>query len=741
VSVPVLTRQRAKNDLSARIERSFASASEERQFAGLIGGGLYLLGAVTLPLFTVLPGVTHAHSAQILALAGLSLTWGLCSALVINWPRLAWWWDHVFTIVGLVVIALVSAASGGAQSPAWVYLFAIVFYGAYFFPPAAVAAYFAAAVLTQALPLFYDGRATHGLFLAQLAVAVPSYLVLAVAIVGGKRLMTSLRWRAERLAAEQSALRRVATAVVRGGRAERLYELVAREAGQLLDASASGILRLEGEDGVVVLGAWPDMADSPYTAGRLIPVRGGGELARAVRLRKTVRVGDHPADSAMGQLGMRASITAPVQVGVGGEIWGALIVASTEPAGFSAEDESRLKEFGDLLAAAIRSIEDREKLAAQASSDPLTGLSNHRTLQASLASEVARAVRHGSPLSVAVLDVDHFKHINDAGGHEVGDETLTAVARCLRSVARAEDTLARIGGDEFAWLLPGTTREEALGAVERARQMISDTVPRPYRISVSAGICDTTVTEDPAELLKLADGALYSSKAHGRDQAWIYDAAVVTELSAEDRAERLERSRALVGLRALARAIDAKDPAMSEHSERVAELATRLARTAGWPEERALLLGEAALVHDVGKIGVPDEILRSTGPLSDAEREQFKDHPELAARILQDVLSSEQVDWIRSQHERPDGRGYPRGLRAYEIVEGAALLAVADAWDVMTVSRPWGTPKSTDEALAECAALIGSQFTEVAVTALTRVQRGGDSAVEAAYRGILTRPV
>jgi diguanylate cyclase (GGDEF)-like protein len=728
------------NDFSARIERSLASAPEERRLAGCSGGVLYLMAAVTLPLYTVLPGVTHAHAPQILAIAAVALVWGLLSALVIDWQRLAWWWSHVLTIVGLIVIALVAAASGGAQSPAWVYLFAIVLYGAYFYPPLAVASCFVACVVVQALPLLYDARASHGLFLPEIVVAVPSYFVLGGAIVAGKRLMTRVRWRAEQLAAEQSALRRVATAVVGGGPTERLYELVAREAGQLLGASASGILRLEDDDWVVVLGSWPDMPDSPYARGRMIPVRAGGDFARAVRSRKAVRVEDHPPESPMGQLGLRCSIAAPVHVGVGEEIWGALIVASTEPSGLTADGESRLQEFGDLLAAAIRSIEDREKLAAQASSDPLTGLANHRTLQLSLASEVARAVRHGHPLSVAVLDIDHFKHINDAGGHEVGDEMLIAVAHCLRSLARTEDTLARAGGDEFAWLLPGTTREDALVAVERARRMIGEGVPRPYRISVSVGICDTTVTEDPAELLQLADGALYSSKAHGRDQVWIYDPAVVTELSAEDRAERLERSRALVGLRALAHAIDAKDPAMSRHSERVADLATRLARMAGWPEQRALLLGEAARVHDVGKIGVPDEILRKPGPLTDAEREQLNDHPDLAARILEDVLSAEQVDWIRSQHERPDGRGYPRSLRAYEISEGAALLAVADAWDVMTVCRPWDAPRSTAEALEEVTSLVGRQFTEVAVTALTRVQQAGDSADDVlAYRGLIAR--
>jgi diguanylate cyclase (GGDEF)-like protein len=726
------------NDVAARLERRLASAPEERRFSGLVGGVLYLMGASTFALFTILPGVTHRHSGQVLAIAGVALITGLVAVLVVQWHRLAWWWGHALTLFGLVLIALAAGASGGALSPAWVYLFSIVLYVAYFYPPAAAAIGFLACVITQALPLLYDGRALDGLFLSELVVAVPSYLVFAVAIAAGKRLMTNLRWRAEQLAAEQSALRRVATAVVRGGPAERLYELVAREAGQLLGASASGILRREDEDGVVVLGSWPDMPDSPYAPGRLIPVRADGDFARMVRTGRAVRVEDHPPDSSTGQLGLRCSITVPIQVGVDEEIWGALIVASAQPGGLSADGESRLQEFGDLMAAAIRSIEDREKLAAQASSDPLTGLANHRTLQLRLGSEAARAVRHGIPLSVAVLDVDHFKQINDAGGHEVGDETLIAVAQCLRSLARAEDTLARVGGDEFAWLLPGTRGEEALRAVERARRLIGESVPRPYRISVSAGICDTTVTEDPAQLLALADGALYSSKAHGRDQAWVYDPAVVTELSAEDRAERLERSRALVGLRALARAIDAKDPTMRQHSERVAELAARLARTAGWPEDRALALGEAALVHDVGKIGVPDDILRKGGPLSDVEREKLKDHPELSARILQDVLSPEQLDWIRSQHERPDGRGYPRGLRAYEIPEGAGLLAVADAWDVMTAGRGWAPARSAEEALLECASLAGSQFTEVAVSALMRVERDGEPVPDApADRGLV----
>jgi diguanylate cyclase (GGDEF)-like protein len=434
----------------------------------------------------------------------------------------------------------------------------------------------------------------------------------------------------------------------------------------------------------------------------------------------------HPPDSPVGRLGYGSSIVAPVLVA--GRTWGFLAATKPGVLGITTEDEQRMMEFGDLLATAIASIEDRAKLAAQASTDPLTGLANHRTLQQRLSAEVSRTVRHSRSLSVALVDIDNFKQINDIAGHEAGDVMLQSVADSLTRLARAEDTLGRVGGDEFAWLLPETTREEALVAVERARRAIADSVPPPYRLTVSAGICDTRTTTDPAELIHFADGALYWSKAHGRDQCWIYDPAVVNELSAQERAERLARSQALLGMRALARAIDAKDPATREHSDRVSELSFRLARSAGWPEDRARLLSEAALVHDVGKIGVSDAILRKLAPLTREEMTQVKEHAELSARIVEGVLAAEQVEWIRMHHERPDGAGYPHGLLAAQIPEGASLLALADAWDVMTTSRPYSLPKPLEDALEECVRGRGTQFTDAAVDALLSLYSVGELA-------------
>jgi diguanylate cyclase (GGDEF)-like protein/putative nucleotidyltransferase with HDIG domain len=697
---------------------------DERRLAGVVSGVLYVLGGLTLASFAVLPGITRAHLAALFVISAVASLWGAVSICAIDWERAPWWLAHASVTVGMALIGGAIASTGGAVSPAWVYLFFPAMFAAYFYRRTVAIVYLAGCVAVHALPLLYDSRALHDSFIGQFVIAAPAYLVFGGAIIAGKGLMLTLRAQAQQLAAEHGALRRVATAVVAGEAADRLYELVAIEAAHLLGVGAAGVLRLENDAESTVMGSWADHPGGRYPPGTLVPIRPGSDVEQAVRTRRPARVDDHEPDSPVRGLGYDSSIVAPIEVA--GTTWGVLAVAAARPVRLTAEDEERLTKVGNLLATAVASIEDRAKLAAQASTDPLTRLANHATFQQRLTAEVARAVRHNRPLSVAVIDIDHFKQINDIGGHEVGDEMLNHVAESLRVLARAEDTLGRLGGDEFAWLLPETTREEALMAVERARQQIADAARHPYGMTVSAGICDTSATTDPGQLVNFADSALYWSKAHGRNQCWIYDPAVVSELSAKERADRLVRSRALLGLQSLARAIDAKDPATSEHSERVSKLVGKLARTAGWSPERSLLLSQAALVHDVGKIGIPDAVLRKTAPLTEPEREQIKEHAELAARIVEDVLMPEQVEWIRTHHERPDGRGYPRGLEEIEIPEGAALLALADAWDVMTVSRSYSLPKPVDEALAECSSLVGAQFTAGAVVALRRLHAAGE---------------
>jgi diguanylate cyclase (GGDEF)-like protein len=364
-------------------------------------------------------------------------------------------------------------------------------------------------------------------------------------------------------------------------------------------------------------------------------------------------------------------------------------------------------------------------LAAQASTDPLTGLLNHRAFHERVAQDVSRSHRHGHALALAMIDIDHFKEVNDSAGHAAGDRILVELAERARQIARTEDVLGRVGGDELAWLLPESEPLQALSAVERLRESIRAEPIVGYRVTISAGICGLEDAHEAERLFELADGALYWSKAHGRDVSWIYDPDVVQELSADERAEHLERSHALRALRALARAIDAKDPLTRRHSDRVAELAARLAVASGWSTERVEQLREAALIHDVGKIGVPDAVLLHAGPLEAAERRQVQQHAALSAQIAEEVLAPEQVSWIACHHERPDGTGYPRGLGGEQIPEGAALLALADAWDVMTISRPYSAPKAPEQALTECLAAEGTQFTEGACAALLALSGEG----------------
>ncbi|MDX6645135.1 MAG: hypothetical protein QOK40_862, partial [Miltoncostaeaceae bacterium] len=529
-----------------------------------------------------------------------------------------------------------------------------------------------------------------------------------------------------RLARLQEGLRRVATAVARGAEPEEIFALVARETGGVMDARAALIGRFAGREARVV-GAWAE--DERLTAalveqGVTMPLEPGSPavLARVARTGAPARVSDYRAirdhfAPALAALGVRSGVGAPIRVG--GQVWGALLALSTRQEELPPDTEERLSAFAELIELAVESSETREELRRRATYDALTGLMNHYAFQDALAREVEAARRDDRPLSLVLADVDHLRQVNELYGHDAADQALAEVAVRLSSLRRPGDVLARLSGDDFAWLMPGTELEEAVVLAGRWRAAVSEhTLARVGARTISAGVAGLAQAGNAHRLVRLAEGARGWAKANGRNLVVGYDPEVVRELTGEERAERARREQGLAALGALARAVDAKDQSTREHSERVAALAESLSLLLGWSVRRASDLRDAALMHDVGKIGVPDAILFKQESLTDAEFTAIKGHASLGGEITSEVLSEEQVSWIRSHHERWDGRGYPDGLGGVQIPDGARIICVADAFDVMVNIRTYKEPVAPDAALDECVRCAATQFSPDVVGAL-----------------------
>lgn len=700
----------------------------EREVAGRIGSSLFILGGV---LIWALSAFSTWDAVAMTALGAVTFFTGLAMILLIPWSRAPRWTFLFFTLYGVVLLGGATALTDGVDSPALLMGAAIItFAGAFLRPPVALGAVVLIALVTV-MPVAYDGdlSATKT---TEMLMTAPIQVILGIAVVLGAARVRELAASQQRLAREQSALLGLAKDVASDRETDTdVFTRAAHDAAELLGADGGALLRFAGEDAAVVIADWAsEVVGARVGAGTVLPAGPGTPPAHVLESGEpyvfTVMPAGLPDELRHLQFGEMA--LAPVRAH--GAMWGLISVAVLPGRTLPADAPERLGAFAELISTAVMNREARQQLIDQATRDPLTGLLNHRSFHEQLRTELARAQRYGRQLSLVVLDVDHFKAINDAAGHDVGDDVLGEIAERLRKAARTEDTIARIGGDEFAMLLPETDGVRAFAAVERARALIGATPLLPgVGVSVSAGICDLRNAQDADAMFRLADGALYWSKAHGRDATWIYDPEVVRELSAAERAEQLRRSQALLGIRALARAIDAKDPTTRRHSERVAALSRRLAEMLDWEPARAALLEQAALVHDVGKIGVPDAVLLKPGRLTTTERHLVGRHAELGARIVEDVLTEEQVEWIHSHHERPDGQGYPRGLAGAQISMGAAILTVADSFDVMTMNRPYSNAKPTDEALAECEGLVGRQFLAEPVDALVRLHAAGELTV------------
>jgi diguanylate cyclase (GGDEF)-like protein/putative nucleotidyltransferase with HDIG domain len=358
-----------------------------------------------------------------------------------------------------------------------------------------------------------------------------------------------------------------------------------------------------------------------------------------------------------------------------------------------------------------------DSMAQMASTDPLTGLRNHRAFHDDLARELHRASRGPAPLSLVMLDLDNLKTVNDTLGHQAGDERLQALATALRTMHRAGDSAFRIGGDEFAVVLSATRSWGALEFVQRLdAQLQSDA----RGTSVTAGIAEALDTRDKDELIREADLALITAKRMSQQVAIYSDdmhaEAGVVMPDDEHHTETLAS--------ALALAVDAKDSYTRSHCQTVSQLCVVIATELGIDREQLARLRLAGLLHDVGKIGVPDSILQKPGALTDDEFEQMRAHSTLGAEILQAADMQLEAKWIRHHHERIDGTGYPDGLAGDEIPLESRIILVADAFEAMTSDRPYRLAPGQSYAIGELRRHAGTQFDAHIVEALIRCLDG-----------------
>ncbi len=363
------------------------------------------------------------------------------------------------------------------------------------------------------------------------------------------------------------------------------------------------------------------------------------------------------------------------------------------------------------------------RLESLATTDPLTDLLNHRALNLMVDQEIERAHRYRRPFSLLFMDLDHFKMINDTYGHGSGDRVLKEYAAVVQSQLRGVDVLGRWGGEEFLVLLPEIDWSSAMECAERVRKSVAGhlfEIGDGIHITSSIGVA--SYPEDAVDrdrLIELADTAMYAAKRLGRNQVRrSSDAAVAAmEGSAEGMNGRHESS--LIGVvEALAALVEARDHYSGRHTAEVGQRAVRLALKLGLDAPQAELLGMAGLLHDIGKVGVPDAILQKPARLTAGEWATVRKHTTVGADVVNRIPGLSPIATIiRAHHEHWDGTGYPDGLAGDAIPVGARIISVVDAYGAITSDRPYRAARSPEWARSEMIRCAGHQFDPVVVEA------------------------
>ncbi len=362
---------------------------------------------------------------------------------------------------------------------------------------------------------------------------------------------------------------------------------------------------------------------------------------------------------------------------------------------------------------------------ARATHDRLTGIANRETLLTTLVAEIERATRHHKWLSVAFIDLDRFKPVNDTYGHKSGDAVLRQVASLIADNVRTSDLFGRYGGEEFMLVLPETSPTEAAMLAEKLRTLVAQqhlviAGKQSIGVTISVGIAGGVGSQLQVDgLVDQADAAMYAAKSLGRDRVYIYrdldENTLVRRapISPEYRAAATAVGRwaSDTAAEALASVLAPQPHHRGRPSDMIASLATGLGLQMQLPEEEIERIRIASLLHDLGKLAVPSDILDKPTALTDGEWQTVGEHPRIGQVILEQASAlRDAIPVVLHHHERFNGGGYPHGLRGNEIPIGARIVAVADAYHAMVHDRPYKSARSHDEALEELRLHAGTQF-------------------------------
>ncbi len=497
-----------------------------------------------------------------------------------------------------------------------------------------------------------------------------------------------------------------------------------------------------------------------HGAGKRVPL-GVGILGRVARTNETALV-QNSTDGGhlLGILPDSRSVLC-IPITYGETLLGVLNIESLRENAFAQQEVLILRTLADLLATALHNALIFQRLQKQSITDGLTGIKTRRFFMESVQSEWKRASRSGRPFSVVLIDLDRFKDVNDSMGHLEGDLVLARVGRLLEQKSRQSNVVARYGGDEFVILMPETGAEQAHILSERLRLWIAnDPTLADRNVTASFGVATYPIHGGSVdEVIRVADGAMYVSKHAGgnRVSAVEEDGAAVAAmmhnqqllayvegfLQREESGPEyidelvstllrlcspqgtLDSDLLLDAIKTLNRASEAREEGGSGHGEHVARFAGMLGRELGVVSDELADITFAALVHDIGKILVPEKILNKQGLLSDREYRILRMHSEIGAKIIGALPGMERPSvFVRHHHERVDGSGYPNGLAGDEIPLGARIIGMADAYVSMMSEHAFAPAKNEAEVIRELETHSGSQFDRKLVRILTATLRG-----------------